>query len=110
MDAQQVILFGNSLLIAGLAVQLGAIPGLVVQRVVTAAALSDCCPAVVVFDLATVRAELVLGWLTDCAHLSLVGIDLQRSRVMVFTAGAVPVASVEQLGELVGRLVPGAAP
>lgn len=109
MDVQPVLIYGNSLFIAGVAAQLSAVPGLAVQRVATATALGDRCPGVLVFDLTAVRADLVLGWLTDCAQLTLVGLDLRRSRVVVFSTGALQVASVEELGRLVRRLAPGGA-
>ncbi|NJO82542.1 MAG: hypothetical protein HC828_06745 [Blastochloris sp.] len=105
MSTPHVFVYGKSLFIAGIAAQLRAVSGLVVQQIHTAAVPAGCA-AVIVCDLADVRADRVLEWLCDCPHVQVIGLDLQRRRAIVFTTTTQPVSGASDLHELIRRALP----
>jgi hypothetical protein len=83
-----VVLYGNSLAVAGLGASLEAHPGLRLLRVEatnrSAEALLELEPDVVVFDLATAQPDVVALWQRDPPVLP-VGVDLLKQQVVVFS-------------------------
>jgi hypothetical protein len=104
MDAVPVLIYGNSLFIAGVAARLGALPGVRLERISSANVVGERCPAILVCDLAAVGAELVLGWLTSCARLTLIGLDPRIDSVVVLSTETRQLAHVEDLAGLLRQL------
>ncbi len=112
--AQTVLIYGNSLFVAGVAAELGTMPDLLIERINPAglrtfAQLRSTCPTVLILDLATTHADLVLTCLMECPTLVLIGLDLQDSRVVVLSSQFFPVTTVQDLTRLI-RHLPGGAP
>lgn len=107
--AQTVLIYGNSLFVAGVAAELGAMPDLLIERIDPAGLrtfeqLHSTCPTVLILDLATTHADLVLTCLMECPALVLIGLDLKASRVVVMSSQFFPVTTVPDLTRLIRHL------
>jgi hypothetical protein len=97
-----VLIYGNSLFVAGVAAELDAVPGLIIKRVDTSGLRSveqmqTGCPATLIVDLATIPGNLVLHCLLQCPTLVIVGLDLKNSRVIVLNSQFFPVTTLQEL-------------
>jgi hypothetical protein len=106
---QAVLIYGNSLFIAGVAAQLDAVPDLLIERIDTSGLqtsedLRPGCPQVLIIDLATTHADFVLHCLMDCPNLMLVGLDLQNSRVVLLNSQFFPVTTLHDLTQVLQYL------
>jgi len=107
--AQTVLIYGNSLFVAGVAAELGTMPDLLIERIDPAGLrtfeqLHSTCPTVLILDLATTHADLVLTCLMECSALVLIGLDLKASRVVVLSSRFFPVTTVPDLTRLIRHL------
>lgn len=107
--SQTVLIYGNSLFVAGVAAELGAVPGLLIERIDTAGLktteqLRTTYPTILIIDLATTHADVVLHCLIDCPALVLVGLDLRNSRVMVLTSQFFPMTTLQELTHVIRYL------
>jgi hypothetical protein len=104
-----VLIYGNSLFLAGVAAQLDTVPGLLIERVDTSGLrtsewLQPGCPQILIIDLATTRADFVLHCLMDCPTLMLVGLDLQNSRAILLNSQFFPVTTLQDLTQVLQSL------
>ncbi len=107
--SQTVLIYGNSLFVAGVAAELGSVPGLAIERVDTAGLqthehLHTACPTILIVDLATTLADMVLHCLLDCPTVVLVGLDLKHSRVIVLNSQFFPVTTLQELTHVIQHL------
>jgi hypothetical protein len=106
---QTVLIYGNSLFVAGVAGELRDVPGLTIERIDSAglqthAQLHSTCPSILIVDLATTPADLILHCLIDCPTLVLVGLDLRNNRVMVLNRQFFPVTTLHELTQVIQGL------
>lgn len=106
-----VLIYGNSLFVAGVAAELDVVPGLTIERVDTAGLTSPGrfqigCPTIVIVDLATIHGDLLLHCLLQCPTLVLVGLDLKKSRVIVLNSQFFPVTTLQELTLVLQHLPP----
>jgi hypothetical protein len=106
---QAVLIYGNSLFIAGVAAQLDTVPDLLIERIDTSGLrtsewLRPGCPQILIIDLATTQADFVLHCLMDCPDLILVGLDLLNSRVILLNSQFFPVTTLQDLTEVLQYL------
>jgi hypothetical protein len=80
-----VVLYGNSIALAGVGASLGARPGLrIVQATAAADVLSTLDPDVIVFDLAAAQPDVVALWRL-CPNVLPIGVDMLEHRAVVFS-------------------------
>jgi hypothetical protein len=100
--SRNILIYGNSLFVAGVAAELGAVPGLTIKRVnlsglTSPAQLQIGCPTALIVDLATIHGDLLLHCLLECSTLVVVGLDLRHSRVIVLNSQFFPVKTLQEL-------------
>ncbi len=103
-----ILICGDSLLLAGLEASLRRAPGVQVQTLkvcetfrVLGEARLPAAGAVVVYDQAESDLRQLAGWLTDCSHLTLLGLDAERDRIHVVTGHSQAVRAVGDLARVV---------
>ncbi len=112
-----ILIYGDSLLLAGLEASLRGAPGVQVLHL-SRAQLQTCqvCETWQVLDatggvLVYDRAETDLGqlapWLTACPGLTLLGLDAEHDRIHVVTGRSQAVAAVGELTRVVLEAVGG---
>ncbi len=89
-ERTQVVVYGRSLYMAGLATSLKAAPLLQVvcrdpSSAVVRQALDELAPAAIAFDLVDLPAEVAFGLVRDRPGILLVGVDPARDDVLVLT-------------------------
>lgn len=104
-----VLIYGNSLFVAGVAAELGAVPGLTIKRVdisglTSPEQLQIGCATTLIIDLATIHSDLLLHCLLECPTMVLVGLDLKNSRVMVLNSQFFPVSTLQELTHVLQHL------
>jgi hypothetical protein len=104
-----VLIYGNSLFVAGVAAELDTVPGLIIKRFDTSGLssigqLQMGCPATLIVDLAMTHSNLVLHCLLECPMLVVVGLDLKNSRVIVLNSQFFPVKTLQELTHVLQRL------
>jgi len=103
----KVVLYGNSLALAGIGASLEAHPGLRLVRAEadrSAEALLELEPDVVVFDLATAQPDVVALWQRDPPVLP-VGVDMLNQQVVVFSGTRSRALTTEDLVRVIeGRM------
>lgn len=108
-SAQTILIYGNSLFVAGVAAELGTMPNLSIERIDTAdlkmvPQLYATCPTLLIVDLATTSADIVLTCLIECPTLVLIGLDLKGSRVVILSSKSFPVTTVQELTSVIQQL------
>lgn len=106
MEKQTVVVFlGDSVLIEGIAVSLAhnkSINSMQVDPVT--ANLLDCvrsiAPDLIVFELGTIWSSTILSLLSEQPGLQLLGLDTDRSRVIIMNSYQRYTKSIEELAQL----------
>jgi hypothetical protein len=101
------LICGDSLLLAGLEAELRRAPGLQAQALKVSEILAETLKVSQTFRVLVVydQAETDLGqfapWLTNCPHLTLLGLDAEHDRIHVVTGHSQAVRAVGDLRRLV---------
>ena len=109
MDANsRVILYGNSMFLAGIKAELEQRTSLelitVEARYHDAAVLIDSCdPCVVLFDLATQHPAFALALLRERPGLLLIGVDPSHDELLLFSSQPVEALSISDLVEVINK-------
>lgn len=99
-----ILIYGDSLLLAGLEADLRRAPGLQVLHVTAGARPGGVClpeGGVVVYDQAETDLGQLAPWLAAQPHLTLLGLDAECDRVHVVTGHSRTVLAVGDLSRLV---------
>ena len=102
----RVVIFGNTLVLAGLQASLVACAGLEVRCIEELVADDDLGalrPDVVIVDLSSIRPtdfRLVAG---TAAGLHIIGVDGDENRVLIWSGKAYPTSSLRDLLDLIGQ-------
>ena len=108
MDSQhKVLLYGNSLVLAGVQATFKSYPGfetIALDQSATQAELLLLNPTVVVFDMGVLESEFLLAQLQELPGLLLIGVDPESHEVLL-TGQAVCSISLEQITQIVHGLI-----
>ena len=109
-ERRRVVLYGNSVFMAGLEESLKKLPALDVKRAEISLAdasqdLERFRPNAVVFELTSsgvlnVSLQSLVALLRDGLHLLLIGVDPTTATAIVFSGRQQAILSAEELGEL----------
>jgi hypothetical protein len=101
MDEQMVLLYGQSLLLAGVAAGLAELPGFQVERVSTWAdadrMLAEQMPDVLIFELKGICEGHVLPLLLENPHPTMVGLDTECNQAVLLSGRAARSLTLDQL-------------
>jgi hypothetical protein len=108
-ERQKVVLYGNSLVLAGMKTSLAAYPSFDVITLDISPSLTvhDLCAlqaSVVIFDLATVPLEFPLALLNAQPHLALIGLDAAGDRLLLFSGQQARKLTTGQLVQMIETL------
>ncbi len=107
MDARRkVVLYGDSVVLAGMGATLERYPrleviSLAVPPATTPRQLDDLCPSVVVLDLGMVKTDFVFALLSDHPDLLLIGLDPGGDRLLVLSGQHARGLATEDLVRLI---------
>jgi hypothetical protein len=105
MNTRTVLLYGQSLLLSGVAAGLMECPGLQVARATTWAdagqLLSEHMPDVLIFDLTNVSESQILPLLFKNPGLLLIGMDTECNQVVLVSGQEARSLTLKQLREIV---------
>ena len=108
MDSQQkVLLYGNSLVLAGVQATFKGHPGfetIALDQPTTQAELLVLNPRVVVFDMGALESEFLLAQMQELPGLLLIGVDPESHEVLL-TGQAACSISLEQITQIVRDLI-----
>lgn len=102
----RILLYGDTLVLAGIQASLGSDPSLEVIRralLTSEQELYDLRPDVVIFDIATVQPELRYVLTQELHGLLLVGVDPDRNRAVLWAGQQLSELSTSDLVELIRR-------
>ena len=104
MDERMVLLYGESLLLSGVAAGLAGVPGLHVAQARTWAdagrMLAEQTPDVLIFDLDGTCESHVLASLLENPHPTIIGLDAERNQAVLLSGQAAPgltLAHIQQI-------------
>jgi hypothetical protein len=108
-EPQKVLLYGNSLVLAGMEVSLLAYPSLFVMTLdispeITPRDLCDLRPSVIIFDLATVAPDFPLSLLREQPELMLIGLDAAGDKLLLFSGQQAHTLTTDQLVQMIESL------
>ena len=107
MNARMVLLYGQSLLLSGVAASLAESPGLQVARATTWAAagrlLAGQAPEVLIFDLTNVSESQILPLLFANPGLLLIGMDPECNQAMLVSGQPIRAYTTQDLVQLIQR-------
>lgn len=111
-DLTQVVLYGSSLYMAGLAVSLGANPWLDVTHIPSGFPATKLCfdaltPAAVVVDLNEISAEQVLSHLRTYPRLMLIGVDLTSEDILFVSGRHIRIVTMTDMIRLIEEAIGG---
>ena len=105
MNARTVLLYGQSLLLSGVAAGLVEVPGLQVERATTWAdagrLLAKHMPDVLIFDLTNISESQILPLLFKNPGLLLIGMDTECSRAVLISGQEARSLTLKQIREMV---------
>lgn len=108
MDSQhKVLLYGNSLVLAGVQATFQGYPGfetVALNQPTSQTELIGLNPTVVVFDMGALEAEFLLAQMQELPGLLVIGVDPESHEVLL-TGQAVCSISVEQITQIVRGLI-----
>jgi hypothetical protein len=106
MNTRTVLLYGQSLLLSGLATGLAECPGLQVARAATWAEagrlLAKRIPDVLIFDLTGTCESHVLPLLFENPNLVMVGLDTEHNQAVLVSGQEARSLTLKQIREIVG--------
>ena len=101
MNAQTVLLYGQSLLLSAVAADLAKVPGLQVERARqwadTDRITADRMPDVLIFDLTETRESHVLPLLLKDPHPVMVGLDTEHNQAVLLTGRVAQSLTLDQI-------------
>ena len=96
-----VLLYGQSLLLAGVAAGLAELPGFQVERVSTWAdadrMLAEQMPDVLIFELKGICESHVLALLLENPHPTMVGLDTERNQAVLLSGRVAQSLTLDQI-------------
>jgi hypothetical protein len=106
--SRRVVLYGNSIALAGIAVNCSNHPGLEIVMIdggdpAAARRLKELATDVVIFDLAESRPDLTIALLRERPGLLLLGVDPSRNDMLVLSGHPERALSMEDLLQVVNR-------
>jgi hypothetical protein len=105
MNARTVLLYGQSLLLSGVAAGLAEAPGVQVERARTWAEaeqrLLEQMPDVLIFDLTETRESHVLPLLLRDPHPLMVGLDTEHNQAVLLSGRAAQSLTLDQIRQMV---------
>jgi hypothetical protein len=105
MNTQTVLLYGQSLLLSGVAAGLADVPGLEVARATTWAdanrLLVKRIPDVLIFDLTGTCESHILPLLFKNPHLVMVGLDTEQNQAVLVSGHDSRALTLERVREIV---------
>jgi hypothetical protein len=105
MNARTVLLYGQSLLLSGVAAGLVKVPGLQVVRANTWEEASDLLaermPHVLIFDLTDTCGSHVLPLLLETSHPIMVGLDTEHNQAVLLSGQLARSLTLAQLAAIV---------
>jgi len=108
-ERQRVVLYGNSLVLAGVGASLKAYPGLeVISLDIPPAAmpqeLGALCPTVVIFDLGSIPPEFPFSLLRQQPDLVLIGLDAAGDRLLLLSGQQARALTTDDLVKVIETL------
>ena len=104
MDARTVLLYGQSLLLSGVAADLAEVPGLQVERARTweeaSHLLAERMPHVLIFDLRGTCESHVLPLLFKDPHPVMVGLDTEHNQAVLVSGQAAQSLTLGQIRQI----------
>lgn len=105
-DTTRVVLYGSSLYVAGLAASLKTHPSLDVIHTPSGSPAFEQCrqaqaPAVLIFDLGEMPADLVLLQLRACPGLMLIGVDAASEDILLLSGQRTRAMTMNDLAQLI---------
>ena len=105
MNSRTVLLYGQSLLLSGVAANLAECPGLQVARAATWAEagrrLADGVPDVLIFDLTNSNESHILPLLLKNPDLLLIGLDTETNQAVLVWGQEAQSLTLNQIREIV---------
>jgi len=105
MNSRTVLLYGQSLLLSGVAASLAECPGLQVARAATwpeaGRRLAEAVPDVLIFDLANSNESHILPLLFKNPGLLLIGLDPEHNRAVLLGGQETRALTLERVREIV---------
>jgi hypothetical protein len=103
---QRVVLYGDSLVLAGTAASLGTYPGIELicldaQPPAAAQELCALCPTAVIFDLGAVPPEFPFSLLREQPDLVLIGMDAAGDKLLVLSGQQAHSLTTEALVQVI---------
>jgi len=105
-EQRKVVLYGNSLFIAGVEASLRDRDELNVMRIdATLPGAGQClsafCPDAIIFDLAAPHSEFVLPFLREHLDLPLIGLDVTSNTVIVLSSRQYTAQTADDLAQVI---------
>ena len=104
MEPRTVIMYGQSMLMSLVSESLMRMPNLEVFHLSNweqvASLPSDCCPDVLIYDLAAASDSQILMLLFKNPHLLLIGLDVETNRAVLLVGKETRYLTLERLKEL----------
>ena len=104
MNARTVLLYGQSLLLSGVAAGLAGVPGVQVERARTWAEagqrLLEHMPDVLIFDLTGARESHILPLLLKDPHPVMVGLDTEQNQAVLISGQATQSLTLDRIRQI----------
>ncbi len=105
---KRVVLYGNSLVVSAIASCLSDRQGLEIVRMEASPSdpieqLIALCPDVVIFDVGSVRPDFGIAFLQMRCGVSLIGFDLENSKILALSSTESDVLTTDDLVRVIHR-------